>query len=279
MLTTVALDMQLYLSELLEQRGIFARGLAHPITFNSNREFDIELRGRTPGLVVNDKTKSRRDNNNFAGQAPGGGSLENFGAVPVTPRNYYRLLQSGQNVLLFPGGAKEALGGDPTYQLQWPTTKTDFVRTAARFNATIVPVSAIGMVESFNVVLESKDILNLPFIGEWARQQNNNMTQARYDSKPGDEVVGFPLAVPTLPKRNYFLFGKSVDTSLLDPNDEKACADVYKIVQNEVRQGIDDLLVAKEQDPYQDTIKRLTYERILRKRAPTFPIDILNQKR
>ena len=34
---------------------------------------------------------------------------EQFGAVPVSPRNMYRLLKRGDNVLLFPGGVSEAL--------------------------------------------------------------------------------------------------------------------------------------------------------------------------
>lgn len=32
-----------------------------------------------------------------------------LGAVPVTPRNMYRLVNAGEAVLLYPGGAKEAL--------------------------------------------------------------------------------------------------------------------------------------------------------------------------
>jgi hypothetical protein len=49
-------------------------------------------------------------------------------------------MESGQDVLLFPGGAKEALNGNKSYPLYWPD-KVDFVRTAAKFNATIVPVA------------------------------------------------------------------------------------------------------------------------------------------
>lgn len=61
-----------------------------------------------------------------------------LGAVEVNPRNFYRLLQTGQAVLLFPGGVREALHGkNEDYQVYWPE-KTDFVRVAARFNATIV---------------------------------------------------------------------------------------------------------------------------------------------
>jgi hypothetical protein len=266
---SVALDMQLYLSELFVQRGMFVRGLAHPITFASKRKFDAELRGRTAGL-----TPQQGSTTNL-----GPGNFEDFGAVVVTPRNYYRLLQTGQNVLLFPGGAKEALSGDQSYPLHWPTTKTDFVRTAARFNATIVPLSAIGMVESFNVLLEPKDILNVPIIGDWAREQNRNMSRARYDSKPDDEIVGFPLALPSIPQRNYFLFGQPIDTTNIDPNDDEACSKIYKMAQYEVRSGIDELLQARQRDPFKDSIQRIAYERIFRTKAPTFPIEILNKRK
>ena len=269
--------MQLFLSELYEQRGIFARGLAHPITFMSNQRqeqlqapFDTVLRGRTPGLTGNNRRSS------VNGPAAAGSSFENFGAVVVSPRNYYRLLQTGQNVLLFPGGAKEALSGDRNYPLQWVQTKTDFVRTAARFNAIIIPFSAIGMAESFNVVLEPEDVLKLPIIGPQVRDFNRNMTKARYDAKPDDEIVTFPLALPAIPQRNYFLFGPAIDTTLVDPKNITACSEVYKQVQNHVRKGIDDLRSARTQDPFQDTFQRYAYERFWNKKAPTFPIDILN---
>lgn len=35
-------------------------------------------------------------------------AVDQFGAVPVSPRNMYRLLKRGDNVLLFPGGVSEA---------------------------------------------------------------------------------------------------------------------------------------------------------------------------
>lgn len=269
--------MQLYMSELLEQRGMFARGLAHPVTFSADQKFDLEIRDRTPGFIINERTKSRRASQ--FGPLAGTTSFENFGAVVVTPRNYYRLLQSGQNVLLFPGGAKEALSVDRSYPLHWPKSKTDFVRTAARFNATIVPFSSVGMVDSFNILLEPKYVVHLPILGDWAREQNMNMSRARYDSKPEeDEFIGFPLVGPTMPQRNYFLFGQPIDTTRLDPHDEEECARVYKMTQNAVRRGIDDLIKARQHDPFRDSIKRLLYERIFQKKAPTFPIDVLNRK-
>lgn len=219
-----------------------------------------ELGGRIPGLV---------DNPNRAGD------LQEFGALPVTPRNYYRLMQSGQTGLLFPGGAKEALSGRKDYPLFWPT-KVDFVRTAAKFNATIIPVSAIGMLDSVNVLAETDYVLKLPFIGERARKLTQNATAARYDKRNEDEVLLPPIAIPTIPARNYFVFGTPVSTNDVDPKDKEACSKVYRQTKDEVRRGIDDLLRAREQDPFKDTPQRLVYERLFNKKAPTFPIDELN---
>ena len=41
-------------------------------------------------------------------QGPQGALFERFGAVKATPRAAFRLLQSGEAVLLFPGGGREA---------------------------------------------------------------------------------------------------------------------------------------------------------------------------
>jgi hypothetical protein len=246
-------------AELFEEKGIAARGLAHPIAFTGTPL--NELGGRTPGISTN------RGGIN--------GDLYEFGAIPVTPKNYYRLMQSGQAGLLFPGGAKEALSGRKDYPLFWPT-KTDFVRTAARFNATIIPLSAVGMLESVNVLVESDEIFDLPFIGQRVREFSENTKPARYDRKNQDEVLTPPFALPTLPARNYFLFGKPISTKDVDHNDKEACARVYRQSQDGVRRGIDDILRARELDPFKDTPRRLVYERLFGKKAPTFPIDELN---
>ena len=81
----------------------------------------------------------------------------------MNPRNFYRLLQTGQAALLFPGGVREVFHGkDEDHKLFWPA-KTDFVRVAARFNATIVPLAAIGAADSLNILLDASEVLELPF--------------------------------------------------------------------------------------------------------------------
>lgn len=72
------------IEEFLKEKNILVRGVAHPQVFqwNSERSF--------PEFSMNDW-------------------FSVFGALPVTPTNLFRLLSSKSHVLLYPGGAREAL--------------------------------------------------------------------------------------------------------------------------------------------------------------------------
>ena len=168
--------------------------------------------------------------------------------------------------------------GRDDYPLYWPE-KTDFVRVAARFNATIVPLSCTGMVESTRVLLDSDSLLRLPGVEDRVKTFSSAMRGARYDAKDEDEVFLPPLSFPSAPSRNYFLFGRPISTTNLDPEDKESCQRVYEEAKSQVRKGIDDLLSASKEDPYANTVKRLAYERILGRQAPTFPIETLNYRR
>ena len=54
--------------------------------------------------------------------------------------------------------------------------------------------------------------------------------------------MGFPLFAPSLPGRNYILFGQPISTKDLDPNDKEACDSLYKQTQSAVQVGMDDIL-------------------------------------
>jgi hypothetical protein len=266
---TVGLDLSMIVAELLEERNLVVRGLAHPVVYNQTRF--PELRGRTPGLLASAS----------GGGGPGAGvnqfsQFQQFGAIPVTPRNYYKLMQSGQNGLLFPGGVKDLFQTDPSYPLMWPH-KPDFVRTAAKFNATIIPLSAVGMLESARVLVEAKDVPKIPFIGKRIADSGGFLPAARFDAVEGEKEPIAPLPGPGIPKRNYFVFGKPFSTSDIDPNDKQACAKLYGDVVAETRRGLDDILRARKYDPFYDTSRRVAYEQLTKKKAPTFEVDRLNR--
>ena len=267
----LGLDLSFLVAKLYKN-GIPVRGLAHPVIFQGatalggdNFGTNSEL-GRVPGIEPPPST--------------GGGDTQNFekfGAVMVTPKNFYRLMQTGQNALLFPGGVREVFHGkNESYQLFWPE-KVDFVRTAARFNATIVPISAVGMADSFNYLLESDEILNLPIIGQRAKDSAKNVTAARFDMNNEDELFVPPLVTPSLPSRNYFIFGKPVYTHEIDPKDKDLCKETYLNIQDDMNLGFHRILEAREKDSFKDGGPRLAYEKVTGRQAPTFRIEEINQ--
>ncbi len=265
-------DLGMIISELLEERGIIARGLAHPIALGGFTGPDT---GANDPKVREQKRRWEFDENS---QSPSA-LFSMFGAVKVSPRNFYRLLQTNQTVLLFPGGTKEALHGkDEAYQLFWPE-KVDFVRVAARFNATIVPLSAIGAADSVEFFLDAPDLLKLPFgIGDSLANFTSSAPSARFDAANEDELFLPPLALPKpFPARHYFLFGKPFDTTLVDAKDKDACLVAYKAIKEEVEQDIQALLEARKHDSYAfDGVKRSSYQRVFGKAPPTFSLESLS---
>ncbi|CAM9960864.1 unnamed protein product [Heterosigma akashiwo] len=91
-----------------------------------------------------------------------------------------------------------------------------------------------------------------------------------------DDVFLSPLVRPRLPSRFYFKFGKPIPTKGIKSKDSEMVAKVYKEAKNEVENCISYLLEAREQDPYKNAQPRLLYERLMGRKAPTFPLNIVD---
>jgi hypothetical protein len=244
----VGLDSFLVVNELMDQCDILVRSLTHPF------------------LYPNDKP----DGTSF---------LETFGCLPVTTRNYYRLLQTQQPILLFPGGARESFAQSQkeAYQMiAWTDDKGDFVRAAAKFGGTIVPFSSIGAAESAF------------FAGDFVEENSISLIQTLLQTAAGPRAptnacydssarIKFPLVVPKpLPCRHYFLFHKPVDLAGINHKDREACERIYKNIKQTIQGGCRELLRAKEKDQFDDPLFRVPYEQFWRKQAPSFPVQVLN---
>lgn len=262
-------DLGMIFAQLLNERGIAPRGLAHPILFQAPPASDRSKLESWPRSRGGGNSQDARNFSAF---------FQDFGAVMVTPRNYYRLMETGQTGLLFPGGVREVYHGkNDAYRLLWPE-KLDFVRVAAKFNATIIPLSAVGAADSFNILIDAPDLLRLPFgLGERLTNYSRNIVSARADDL--DELFIPPLALPRQPARHYFLFGKPLRTDALDHRNIEACEAFYKRVKSEVELGFEDVLRARKKDPFADFSGRLVYEQMTGKTAPTFSVDELNRNR
>ncbi|GJQ94351.1 acyltransferase-like protein, chloroplastic, partial [Tanacetum coccineum] len=69
-----------------------------------------------------------------------------FGMLSVTASNMFKLFSIKQYILLYPGGAREALHRKgEVHKLFWPEHQ-EFFRMAAKFGATIVPLKSVNEV-------------------------------------------------------------------------------------------------------------------------------------
>ena len=317
---TLAPDLGFLIQEFVQKRGVLIRGLAHPVVAGGARgrvgggdgargasDVTDEVNDDEPGFrglpdlsrVFRALGERRGDGQTgqwqrgrrspqagtgpFGEGGPGGiSTFTTFGAVPVTGRNFYKLLAAGECVLLFPGGVREAFKRkNEDYKLFWPS-KPEFIRMAVRHGATIVPFAAVGAEDGIEIVADADDIVNLPFgLGQAAAERSREVPAARAvdtrvtEDGGAEETFVQPLVVPKTPQRYYFKFGKPVDTDglyqggFLD-NDEEVRA-MYDEVRRDVEDGIDWLLRRRSEDPFRDTALRTLYETAQGgKQAPTF---------
>ena len=80
----LGLELAPMVGQFFKEKNIILRGMAHPMLFMKMKE------GSLPDLATYD-------------------SFRMMGAVPVTAKNFYKLLSSKAHVLLYPGGMREAL--------------------------------------------------------------------------------------------------------------------------------------------------------------------------
>lgn len=220
------LDLSMLILEFLKERHTLVRGLAHPVIMGGSSNTGslrvvLDRSGQVasprfsaiPGVQFTNSGSSTNSNSGSNNNGPPQfvnrdeqGMREiftRFGAVEVTPGNYYELLRRNETILLFPGGAKEAYHRkDEKNTLLWPE-KTDFIRMAAAFDAIVVPFAAVGMADSVEMILDRDDLLQLPFVGKRVLEASQKVPQAR---PGGDDQFIAPITVPKLPSRNYFIF-------------------------------------------------------------------------
>lgn len=94
----------------------------------------------------------------FHWNVPGWGKLlTEYGAVPGTRENCARLMEAGQFVLVFPGGAREvAKRRGEQNQLEWKQ-RTGFARMAIAHGYDILPFASVGCDDSFDILYDAED--------------------------------------------------------------------------------------------------------------------------
>lgn len=225
----------------MREKNIVVRGIAHPELFSGR------LESESPEISMVDWVKV-------------------FGAVPVTANNLYKLLSVKSHVLLYPGGAREALHRKgEEYKLFWPNQQ-EFVRMAARFGATIVPFGAVGEDDLAQMVLDYNDLMKIPVINDKIREANQNSPRVRdvNSGEVGNQDLFPPFLLPKIPGRLYYLFGKPIITKGREEilKDKTNANQLYNQVKSEVEHSLAYLIKKRKEDPYRNVIDRTVYKAV-----------------
>ncbi|XVF06247.1 hypothetical protein REPUB_Repub06bG0031300 [Reevesia pubescens] len=194
-----------------------------------------------------------------------------MGALPVSANYLYKALSTKSHVLLYPGGAREALHQKgEQYKLFWPIQQ-EIVRMAAKFGATIVPFGTVGEDDIVELVLDYHDYMKIPVVNDKVKEVIRDGIKIRDETKGevGSQEVFIPGMLPKIPGRLYYLFGKPIKLKGrkdLVENREDA-TELYMQVKSEVEQCIAYLLKKREEDPYRNIVDRTIY------RALYAPLD------
>ncbi|OIS95651.1 PREDICTED: acyltransferase-like protein At1g54570, chloroplastic [Nicotiana attenuata] len=229
--------------EILRERKILVRGIAHPTLFSQ-------------------LTENQTNEVSFLDL------LRLYGASPVSASNFFKLLSTKSHVLLYPGGAREALHRKgEEYKVIWPD-QPEFVRMAARFGATIVPFGVVGEDDIAQLVLDYDDLTKIPILSD--RIRNNNEQAARMGVRLRADMTGevanqtlyVPGLLPKVPGRFYYLFGKPVHTKGRQEmlKDREKARELYLQIKAEVQNSMNYLLKKREEDPYRNIIDRTVYK-------------------
>lgn len=229
--------------EFLREKKVMVHGLAHPMIFGNDMEAALQ---ETSGFDY----------------------FKVFGAIPVSAANLCRSLSAKSHVLLYPGGAREALHRKgEAYTLFWPE-EPEFVRIAAKYGAKIVPFGVVGEDDLVELVLDYNDLMKIPILSNMIKSENENIPRVRagkeVKGKVAEQFFYVPGFYPKVPGRFYFLFGKPMETKGREEllTDKMRVKEFYLQLKSEVERCMAYLIKKRDEDPYRHLLDRLLYRAV-----------------
>ena len=148
------------------------------------------------------------------------------------------MMEAGESILVFPGGAREVTKGrGKNYQLLWES-RLGFVRMAIESGYSITPFCSVGADEIFDVALDTSDILHSP-VGAFLTGLLSDRFKPREDLEfPLPRGIG--LSIIPRPEKFYFAFGKPIQTTRYAGRSEDTA--VLKRVRKQTADAVEQLL-------------------------------------
>jgi len=178
------------------------------------------------------------------------------GLVMGHPAVCTALMEDQQDVLVFPGGAYEAVKPiSKLYELQWKE-RYGFVKMAALHGYTIMPFGLVGPDEFYGHLIEGQDLTTSP-LGGWLTRLGLLNEGIRYDILPPVPIGSLGTPFPK-PQRCYLGFGRPIDLSRYKGKTpaRKTLLSIRNQVSTEIETQLSQLLETREQHKGTDSLLR-----------------------
>ncbi|MEH6548467.1 MAG: lysophospholipid acyltransferase family protein [Pseudomonadales bacterium] len=185
-----------------------------------------------------------------------GDALVDFGAVIGHPDTCSALMNNGSDLLVFPGGAHEAVkSASDMYMLQWKQ-RYGFVKLAAKHGYTIMPFGMVGPDEFYGHLIEGNELLD-SMLGKALIRLGVISKDTRPDMLPPLPVGAFGSLFPK-PQRCYLGFGEPIDLSAFEGKKpaQKTLTKIRGQVAEEIENQLSELLLLREQNKGKDGLLR-----------------------
>jgi 1-acyl-sn-glycerol-3-phosphate acyltransferase len=159
------------------------------------------------------------------------------GVVLASPATCGALMEAGEDVVVYPGGAFESTKPEAQkYSLHW-RERYGFVRMAARYGYSITPFGMIGPDDCYEHLLEGEELLETKPGKLLARLGLTDKLRKDLLPPVSRGVLGTPLPKP---QPAFAAFGNPIAVPRFDSGEVPD--DILRSVRQETAQRIDDLL-------------------------------------
>ena len=182
--------------------------------------------------------------------------LVSRGALIGHPDVCSAMMKNGSDLLVFPGGAHEAVkSASEMYSLQW-RERYGFIKLAAKHGYTIMPFGMVGPDEFYGHLIEGQDLPD-SMLGSLLKRAGLLTEHTRQDMLPPIPTGLLGSLIPK-PQRCYIGFGQPVDLSALKGKTpgKKKLQSLRTEVAEEIEQQLNDLLLLRAQRKDKDSMLR-----------------------
>ena len=178
------------------------------------------------------------------------------GTVMGHPEVCSALMKAGEDLLVFPGGAHEAVKpASLRYELQWKE-RYGFVKLAAKHGYTIMPFGLVGPDEFYGHLMEGRDIPDSA-LGTVLKRLGLLSEETRSDVLPPVPMGALGTFLPK-PQRCYLGFGEPINLARYEgrtPTRKEQQA-IRAAVAEQIETQLAELLFAREQHKGEDSLLR-----------------------